>query len=333
MTRPPRSLLRARLIGMAALALPALLLAPATSASAAEGEVTVVINPATQTVEYGQYWEVTATVALPECFDCDSQSFDMIVESPDNGQLIDTKVFDGDVFISSFDMSLLLPPDTYEVRGRMTDDSYTNSSSSTMGAIVVQPAALAVEATVIPDEHQSEGAIVSAQLTGAFVDAVDECFGSTECHIPLPSGTWTLSVKDSEGTVIREEEIATKGAASRYASFYLHGIAPSTSYTVDASFAPTSSQADFYTVSAASGVAFESGEAPAAGDPDAPAVPTVEVEVATGPTLPLWLVILGGVIVGGLAVAAGVFWLLLLRRRQAGASETSFDAPIAGGTQ
>ena len=161
------------------------------------------------------------------------------------------------------------------------------------------------------------------------MDAVDECFGSTECHIPLPNGTWKLTVSDSDGAVVHEEEIATKGAASRYASFYLHDVAAASEYTVDASFTPGSSDTENYTITEASNVSFTSAEAPAAGDPDAPAVPVVEVETATGPTVPLWLVILASVIVAGLAITAGVFWLLLRRRRNRASTEDD-ETPIEG---
>ena len=302
--------------------------------AAAGDDVTVVFAPVSTTVEYGQYWEITAEVGNAECLveGCDDTSFDVIIESSSYGEAVSTPIFDGGVFISSFDLSTIAPPDTYEVRGVMVnEDDFQMASSNTNGSLTITPAALAVEATVIPDDHQPEGAIVSAQLTGKFVDAVDECFGSTECHIPLPNGTWKLTVKNADGTIAHEEEIATKAAASRYASFYLHGVTPSTDYTVDATFTPASSESANYTVSPANGVAFTSAEAPAAGDPDAPAVPEVEVEVASGPTLALWLVILVSVIVVGLAVAAGVFWLLL-RRRRAAASDPDDDnaEPIEG---
>ena len=327
MTRPPRPLRRARFASAGLVACIALL-APATAAHAADSDVTVVINPASQTVEYGQYWEVTATVDRPECLDCDPDGFEMAVQSPTNGQAIDAKIFDKTVFISSFDMSFLLPPDTYEVTGQMAYDLYTMSPSNKPGTIIVKPAALAVKAAVIPDDHQPAGAIVTAQLTGAFVDAVDECFGSTECHIPLPNGTWKITVSDPEGAVVHEEEIATKGAASRYASFYLHDVAPASDYSVDATFTPSSSDSENYTVTEATDVAFTSAEAPEAGSPDAPAVPDIEVETATGPTVPLWLAILASAIVLGLAIAAGVFWLLLRRRRNAASIDD--DAVIEG---
>lgn len=307
----------ARLAAVAALALLFSLVAP--SASLAAGEpVGVTFSPANKTIEYGDYWEVTASLTNLECLDGCDDTFNFIVQDPTTGESINSPVFDNSVFVSSFDFSLLFPPGEYEITGAMDDeDLHPMDPGNEPGTLTIAPAALDVEATVIADPLQPAGAIVSAQLTGAYVSAIDECFGSTECHPQLPSGTWQLTMRNDAGEVIHEEKISTKAKASRYVSFYWHGITPETNYTVDASFAPVADQAGNFSLKPALGTSYTSEAAPESGDADAPATPEVEVEEAAAPTLPFWLVVLAIVLVVLLAAAVITFWTLLRRRRAA----------------
>jgi len=320
---------RARLTAAALVGLIGVFAAPGLAVAAPGDPVVVVISPSTRTIEYGQYWEAVAKLTNSECVieGCD-RDFDLIVESPINGEVITTPLIDDSVFISGFDLPSLnpLPPGTYEIRGQMSSEEFTMADDNQPASLIVTAAALDVETTVIADDHQPTGAIVSAQLSGDYVNAIDECFGSTECHPQLPSGTWKLQIHDSSGATVHEETIATKGTASRYVSYYWHGIAPASEYTVDATFAPASDSAANFDVSGSEGTTYTSPEAPDAGDPDAPVAPDVEVEVAASPTLPLWLVIVLLTLAGGLAVTSVVFWLLL-RRRQAAASTDPEAAP------
>lgn len=320
---------RARWTGGAALLSIALMLA-APTATHAEGEpVGVTFSPENKTIEYGEYWEITANLANLDCADPCDADFDLIVQSSTDGELVTSPLFDNSAFFSSFDLTNILPPGDYEITGRMTDEgSFTMDPANQAATLVIAPAALDVAASVIADSHQPEGAIVSAQLTGPYVDAIDECFGSPECHPPLPDGSWGLTVRDGAGEVVREETIATKGKNSRYVSLYLHDIEPSTDYTVDATFTPGSGEGPNFSLKPDLGVGFTSEAPVEAGDPDAPATPEVEVATAPAPTIPLWLVIVGIVLVVALAIASLVFWLLLRKRRAATAPTTDTDSIV-----
>jgi len=172
---------------------------------------------------------------------------------------------------------------------------------------------------------------VSAQLTGGYVTAVDECFGSTECHPQLPNGSWTILVRDGDNKTVHEETISTKGKASRYVSYYLHDVTPATDYTVDASFTPASDAKANFDLKPAAGVSFTSPDAPKSGDPDAAPTPDIEVETTASPTLPFWLVVLGIALVVLLGAAVIVFWILLRRRREPApeAFDTTESGPVA----
>ena len=331
MFQAPITRRRARIALAAVAAVGAALLLPTSAAATAGDPVGIVFSPATTTIEYGEYWEITAQLTNTECVfeGCDTD-VDIIVESPENGEVITTPIFDNGVFLSGFDLSFLLPPGTYEIRGQMTSDDFTMDDGNTPASLVISPAALAVEANVIPDEHQPNGAIVSAELTGDYVTAIDECFGSSQCHPPLPNGSWKLTMRNSSGETLHEETIATKGNGSRYVSYYWHGLTAASDYTVDVSFTPTTGDVPNYSVEPAQGTAYRSADAPDAGDPDAPFTPDVEVETAASPTLPLWLVISMIVLIIGLAATAVVFWVLL-RRRRAGASAEPEDETTEGG--
>ena len=297
------------------LAVPLTLAAPGVTLAAVGDPVGVTFSPSTKTIEYGQYWEMTATLTNIDCLESCGDTFDFIINSASNGELVESPIFDNAVFVTSFDPTRNLPPGNYEITGQMQDDFYEMDSGNQPASLTIAPAALDVEATVIPDPLQPSGAIVSAQLVGDYVSAIDECFGSTECHPQLPNGTWTLTVRNGEGETVHEEKVSTKGKASRYVSYYLHDVTPASDYSVDAAFAPASDSAANFTLKPALDASFRSADAPESGDPDAPETPDVEVEVAASPTLPFWLVVVGIGLVVALAAAVLVFWLLLRRRR------------------
>jgi hypothetical protein len=326
MTRIPSRGARLRTVLLATVTTTLALLGIASPAAAEYGDpVTVVYSPGTSSVEYGRYWEFSATVLNTSCDVDECTNALSVAMAGESSKKFTTGIWDDMAYFGFYDVSSsALAPGDYTFTGTYVDGSSTMDSGNIPAKLTVTPAAIGIDLRVTTDPLQPAGAVVNAELTGTFVDDVVQCFGSQQCHEPLPAGTWAFTVTDADGTVVTEKSIDSTEGDSQFASFYWHDVPAGADYSATATFTPA--QDGFFTVTDAAATSFTSPDPVEVGEPGAPTTPEEEVEVSAGPTLPLWLAILGGVLLLGLAAAAIVVWLLI-RRREAGASDDPVEEP------
>jgi hypothetical protein len=301
-------------------------------ANAAYGDPVVVkFIPSANEAEFGGYWDFTIGVENTLCVLDYCQNALEVTVAGNNGfkKKFTTDVLSSEkAYISQYNVGIL-DAGTYTFTAVYTDKEagelgtipVTMSPSNQAGKLVVKPAELAVDFRIETDEHQPAGAVVNAQLTGQYVQNVEGCYGSSECHPNVTAGDWKFTISDSSGALVQEKTIAVKGADTQYASFYWHDVPYSTEYTATATFTPVSDQVKNYDIEQASELSFTSPELPVVDESDPAVVVPVTEEAETPSSVPLWLVILGLFLTVALLMASAIVFILLRRQSDPGAPD------------
>ena len=345
---------RARNLGLT-LVLVSASVAIAAPAHAVYGDpVSVTFTASSPSVEFGGYWDFSVDLKNTACNLGECQNSLEVTVVGDNGfrEKFTTDVFESErAYFSQYNLKKPLAAGSYTFTGRYIDPYPAENgvpgpmaSSNKPGKLTIVPAQLAVDFRIETDEHQPTGAIANAQLTGPFIQAVDGCYGSSECHPEMSAGEWTFIVKDDTGATVQEKTIPVKGTATQFASFYWHDVPASSDFVATASFAPIAGQEGNYDIEQATELSFTSPAPPVIDESDPAVVVPVTEEAAAPSSVPLWLVILGLGLLVLLLIAVAIFFLLL-RRQTAPAPDDDDDdnddndndnddnvgAPIEGG--
>ena len=338
MTSPQRRQGRVRAPLMAAAtALAVIFLSSIGGAAQAADPVVIKLTANTESpVEFGSDWSFSAKLDRTRCGYRNCNDSLILTFTGDNGTTVVGKADvygDENAYFSSFELEDSLPAGTYTITSKFKDPwgaKTVLSSANNAPKLTINPAPVAVDFRVETDPHQPTGAIVNAQLTGVFLDGIAACLGSVPCHEPLASGTWDFAITDESGAVLVEKQIAAKGPASQFASFYWHNVPAGSNFTGTAKFTFAGTIGKSFVIEQAADVAFTSPAAVAAGEPGSVEVPAVTEEPETGPSLPFWAILAWIVVMALLAVAVTVFAILALRQRRAATSIDSDSAVSTG---
>ena len=293
--------------------------APAIASSAADLPLEISVTGETsQTVEYGEYWE------FPLYAD---PNFMMQVYGPGLASVTGTGIpagytpqlglYGGIGFLSAaYDKAPLKAGNyTFTVSGTFTDGSDTYSGETSPAAsLTVEKARLGIELRIVPDSASSDSAIVSARFTGRFVDEYQSSFYPSSAL--SPAGVWHITITDENGEIATESSVERSAGDDVLAtSFYWTDAEPGVQYTASAEFVASGPSADNFAITGAADVAYTvtavtepTPSSTATGKPD------VSLPDASEFGLPLWAVVLIGVLIIGLAVLVTILSVRASRR-------------------
>ena len=245
---------------------------------AASADPVLTIEPSAQTVEYGEAWEFAVGVD-----DCVRQCSTVVIRQSGATSGVRIKPSSG---FSEADISAKpLVPGDYTFR------AYAAGERSPSATLTVEPAVLDVDLRIVPDENHPSGAIVIAQLSGAFVERI-HAVDCTSCPDvgTLPTGVWDVAIRDSAGDEVFRQSVTTTTATTtttENVSMYWNDVPAGEEFTASAEFTPTS-QIENFAITAERDIPFTAPEAPAAGESTIPNALPATVQEPDGPTLPLW---------------------------------------------
>ena len=259
---------------------------------AAGADPVLTVEPSAQTVEYGEAWEYTVAVD-----DCARSCSTVVIRKA--GQTAAVRI-DPDAGFSEADFAQEpLVPGSYTFR------AYAASTRSPSVNLTVTPAALDVDLRIIADENHPSGAIIIAQLSGAFVERIHavDCSGCANVG-ELPTGTWDVAIRDSAGDEVYRQSVTTTTATtttSENVSMYWQDVPAGEDFTATAEFTPTS-QIENFAITAERDIPYTAPESPAVGGITTPDTLPATVQQPSGPTIPLW----------GILAAIALFMLLVV---------------------
>jgi hypothetical protein len=322
---------RVRIKRTAAVALSLLVgftLAQSTAASSVAADTPIDVHftsSSPKTVEYGEFWSWD--------FESDHNFYwsayvsglaTVTVSGAPAGYSPELSMYDNGTYTGILYAPYDAPPlgaGTYSIviSGSYTDGTDTYSGETAPPAsLIVEKAKLGIELRVLADPANTDGAIVTARFTGRFVDEYQSSFFPSAAL--SPAGVWRISLTDSNGEVATERSIERAAGDDVLAtSFYWSDAEPGEQYTASATFTPEGASAANFAVTPPADFSYTAAESQrptptstAAAEPDA------ELPEATGFGLPLWSVILVGVLIVGLATLVTILVLRLRRGTSTG---------------
>jgi len=270
---------------------------------AATADPVLTIDPVDQSVEYGEAWQYSVSVD-----DCVRKCATVVIRQ--SGETSGVRVRTSSGFSETDISQKPLAPGDYAFRAS------AGGSRSPSATLTVEPAALDVDLRIVPDKNHPTGAIVIAQLSGAFVERIHavDCSGCPDVG-SLPTGTWDVAIRDSAGNEVFRESVTTTTAnvtSTENVSLYWQDVPTGEEFTASAEFTP-SSQIDNFAITAERDIPYSSPEAPAAGELTIPDALPATVQQPNGPTLPLWGILVAIVVFVLLVVAAALIVRVIAR--------------------
>lgn len=178
-------------------------------------------------------------------------------------------------------------------------------------SLTVTPAEVVADLRVAPDRADPQNTVISMRLGGEWLDNVvgygyRSDFGRENLATRLapPGGVWEMTIRDSEGAVVAEEQFELERGDLPAASMLWATSPAAETFTVESTFTVASAEAKNFTVVQAAPVTFTTGE-PSRPVIEVPVVPDLPSEPAPeGVSMPTWVLILSGLVGLGAAVAA-----------------------------
>ncbi len=309
--------------------------APATAARA-DDTVLTFDPPAEMTITYGETWyfqfstlwvfasgaPVSAEVAGP--FDGTLDGFASYPRFDGNAG--------GTIYLPADQPPT--PAGSYQVYATLRADVNGTSWVATPAAparLVVNPAPLSIVQKVVADPSNPVNAIISASMTGDYIDSVAwtsladpaSLFASTP---RVPGGTWSISITDGEAVVFEREINQAAGGPSDL-SLYWNDIPLGAQLTSTITFTPTGSAVGNFDVNQPAPFPFTSaGEGRPVPEADPVGTDQNLTPPASGPSFPLWAVLLAALL--GLSLAAAIVGLIVSATRQKRVATVETTAPI-----
>ncbi len=313
-----------------------LVLAPASAAEADD----VAFNfdpPADMTVTYGQGWYFPFTA--PYMFDNGFPVTGEVAgpfEGPISNFIIGGLFGQARGYISLPQDQPPTPVGEYQVYATLRTTDYGSTqwvaTPTAPAHLVVKPATMKIVQKVVADPNAPNNVIVSASMTGDFIDnygwTTTAPADSLTANMPrIPSGSWSIRITDGDKAVL-ERKIDQPTGGPVDISFYWNTAPLNAQLTSTITFTPTSSAVGNFDVTQPAPFSFTSAE-------DGRPVPVADpsgtdqnvVASHSGPSFPLWAVLLTGLL--GLGLAAAIVGLSIsARRRRAAVAGIDGDEPI-----
>lgn len=173
--------------------------------------------------------------------------------------------------------------------------------------LTVTEAALTTSVMVTADPLTARNAVVSVNQSGGFVDNLGWYFSTG-----MPAGAWGITIIDQDGAEVFRQELPGEEGGPPYLVVPWTDVPPGTTFSATASFEVTGSAAANFTT--LEGDASFTSATPAPTPTPTP-TPLPSASAPTGLAVPVWLlVVFGLVLLGG---AAAIVVLLVRRRRTA----------------
>lgn len=296
-----------------------LIAAPPAFAATIEAELNA-IAPLSTTVVYGDSWE------LPFASSHDLRRYPAItlaVTGVPGGR--DGFVAYGwvasDVAVDDWRLSLfpttpaVIGAGTYRVNVELwaafDGPTVLHALTRTPQSLTVTPAEVVADLRVAPDRANPQHSVVSMRLGGDWLDDVvgyeyrtDYGRENLATTLAPPGGVWEVTIRDSDGTVVAEEQLEVNRGDAPGASMLWTTSPAAETFTVESTFTVATAEAKNFTVVQATPVTFTTGEQ---SQPviEVPVVPELPAEPAPeGVNVPAWVLILAGLVSLGAVVAA-----------------------------
>jgi hypothetical protein len=283
--------------------------------------------PSTVTIEYGQFWEFYAQ--SDQMIGNMHKTSVVVAGAPDYHPDAD---YPSDyqpqnfAYISIWPSSSQPPlePATYKITtstwcgwpdmhtGELEDEQL--ATTDVPATLVVTPAKLGSEVKVVGDPNNREAAVITAKFTGQFVDEYRPRTGRVEAPI-TPGGTWSIRITDPTGDVVLEQTIERAAGETPLANtvYWTEGE-PGTDYDVEATFTLDGESANRYELTQPTASNYTASE-DVREAPTSTAKPVARDLQEAGFTLPLWAVVLLGLVLAGLAGAVALFTIRFVASR------------------
>lgn len=307
--------------GASVAVLAALVLSQATSQAALAEEIPLAISftdGTSSTVEYGEYWGFPVSADPNFMFNVYNQGLTSITGTGvPSGYTPDLSLYGGTGYLNAPYDKAPLNAGTYSfvISGSYTDGGDTYSGETSPAAsLTIEKAKLGIELRVVADPTNSDSSIVSARFTGRFVDEYQSSFFPSSAL--SPAGVWHITVTDENGEIATERSVERSAGDDVLAtSFYWPDAEPGVQYTASAEFVASGPSAGNFDITGAADFSY-TGVETARPTPSSTATgkPDVSLPEAAEFGLPLWAVVLIGVLIIGLAVLVTILSVRASRR-------------------
>lgn len=306
-------------------------LAPATAAQADDGVITF-DPPASGTFTYGALWYLPFTTDYRFA---SGQPVSGEMAGPFDGPIGDVQLY---AYYDTARGNLIAPFDqpptpagSYQVYLTLRTDYFGNplvATPSAPASLTIEPAPISIEHKVVVDPNNPVNAIVTASMTGAYIDytvwSVTALPEELTPSVPrTPGGTWTLRITNGDEVAL-ERQFDQPAGTSPNLSFYWTDVPLNAQLSSTVTFAPTGSSVGNFDVTQSPSFAFTSapeGRPVPVADPSGTDQDDIVPEEGT--SFPLGAVILAGVI--GLALVAAIV-VLVVRGRRGGVVPSDVEA-------
>lgn len=282
----------------------------------------IVFNPPTQSVQYGQNWEVSGTIT-PESSP-DYAYGTLTVTTGTTTKNLGARLYNGTFGFSDGDFDPMFGVGTHSFSAVFSGGSAT-ASSATPAVVTITPAPILATTTIVPDPSNSLNAIVTAQLSGEFIDQLPNCGCEGENGYLLPAGTWNLTITDSGGKTVFSKQLAQPSNGLPTFVNYWQNVPKGDTFSAQSTFTVSGAAASNFTFTSQkfSWTSSKPTSGGAVSPSNTPRPQTIKPAAFAPPTLVFYAALLVAVILVALDVA-----LFLLRRksrlvRQAGTTEAS----------
>jgi hypothetical protein len=302
--------------GVAISSILAVLLVLVVTPSASADDQNITFTPATQSVHYGDYWNVQG--AVPVGTWCAAVPCTNVTMTFTSGSITRTfpniGIYNQQFNFGNSDLMPLtdLGVGTHSFNLSFTDDSGT-VTSATPAKITITPAALLSSTTIVEDPNNTANAIVTAQLSGSFIDELPTCYCEDQGLYSLPAGTWNTTVTNSSDTVVLKKQQQQASGGNPFFVTYWPDVPAGESFSADSTFTVAAAASSNYALSDHK-FSWTTAKSTGSGDLNTGAgSKPVKAVVKTGFQPPTWLLLLV-LLVSLLLVALDI--VLLVRRRR-----------------
>jgi hypothetical protein len=209
------------------------------AASATPGDIP--LTPQTQTIVYGSGWDIQGQYYASECSGhCSAASLYVTVDGVTK-DLGTNHVYGETLFAHDSDFH---PPKdfgvgTHTISFRLQYGSTVYGQSATPAKVIVTAAAITSTTTIAVDPINKSNAVVTSQLSGAFIDSLPNCYCEAQGTYPLPAGTWNLSITDSTGKTVFSRDSAQAAGGEPYLVSYWQNVPAGKSLTAQSTYTIT----------------------------------------------------------------------------------------------
>lgn len=307
---------------------------PASRAACGEDPPLTAWSPEELQLKYGDYWSMTATTNQVNVIETPwSVSAQLTGEGaplPTDSYFFKASGSDWCEATISVVPASGRPLDAgeYRLTGRF-DNPYGSGFDTPEARIVVNPAALGIQARITADPSNPRHAIVSAAFTGQFVEDFSNGWGTTSNpSAPLtPAGHWSIVVIDGDGDIALDVQIDRVETDDALATSAYWADPPAGDYSVTAQFVPSGASASNFTFAEATPFRYTASGPPPDAVPTATPAPSLPPEAtATGSAVPLFIPLILAVVTAGLLVFAAVQFIRTRRIRSAMSADDGVNA-------